>query len=83
MTRCVKRVALLEVALYNPDGKLAAEATSAGILADLSACEDRALASARRLPLSLGSRVRGRVATSTVRIVYTATPNREASTIPA
>ena len=30
-----KRVAFLEGALYNPDGKLAAEATSTGILADL------------------------------------------------
>ena len=30
-----KRVAFLEAALYNPDGKLAAEATSTGILADL------------------------------------------------
>lgn len=30
-----KRVAFLEAALYNPAGKLAAEATSTGILADL------------------------------------------------
>lgn len=30
-----KRVAFLEGALYGPDGKLAAEATSTGILADL------------------------------------------------
>jgi len=30
-----KRVAFLEAALYNPDGKLAAEATSTGILASL------------------------------------------------
>jgi acyl-coenzyme A thioesterase PaaI-like protein len=30
-----KRVAFLEAALYNPEGKLAAEASSTGILADL------------------------------------------------
>lgn len=30
-----KRVAFLAGALYNPDGKLAAEATSTGVLADL------------------------------------------------
>jgi len=30
-----KRVAFLEASLYNPQGKLAAEATSTGILADL------------------------------------------------
>jgi uncharacterized protein (TIGR00369 family) len=30
-----KRVAFLEASLYNPDGKLAAEATSTGILTDL------------------------------------------------
>lgn len=30
-----KRVAFLAAALYNPDGKLAAEATSTGVLADL------------------------------------------------
>jgi len=30
-----KRVAFLEASLYNPDGKLAAEATSTGVLADL------------------------------------------------
>jgi uncharacterized protein (TIGR00369 family) len=30
-----KRVAFLEAALYNADGKLAAEATSTGLLADL------------------------------------------------
>ena len=30
-----KRVAFLEASLYNPQGKLAAEATSTGVLADL------------------------------------------------
>ena len=30
-----KRIAFLEGSLYNPDGKLAAEATSTGIIADL------------------------------------------------
>jgi acyl-coenzyme A thioesterase PaaI-like protein len=30
-----KRVAFLEAALYNAEGKLAAEATSTGLLADL------------------------------------------------
>jgi hypothetical protein len=30
-----KRVSFLEASLYNPAGKLAAEATSTGILADL------------------------------------------------
>jgi len=30
-----KRVAFLEASLYNPDGKLAAQASSTGVLADL------------------------------------------------
>lgn len=31
-----KRVAFLEASLFNPDGKLAAQATSTGVLADLA-----------------------------------------------